>query len=377
VNLQSRIVFHHVARAGSFAGGAATLPFALSEAAVRKHIRQLEAELGVALCRRQPFGLTPEGRMLSEHDRPHLQALAQASLRLGRWTPRLRAGVTGSAAKRFLLPALHTWLRGKGRETVETRTGTLSHLLPALQSGELDLLITARDGRTPEGYASHTLATFPLVLVVPAASPLQSAGELWARPVIEDLLIAPEPNDPVTLAFERGLARGGLTWEARFTHDCPSAVVRLVADGLGFGLALAAEPVPRSRTTDGGLRKPEDRSAGGAEDQMIGMIDPRGEPLREAQGPEPVAGLKVLSEIAGVAGTTSRSLDANRTSEARSAQTSVLSRTPSGSSPSSAPGCRELPLSGFEPVPIVALWRLEDNLRLKEPLRLLREGAKS
>lgn len=38
---------------------------------------------------------------------------------------------------------------------------------------------------------------------------------------------------------------------------------------------------------------------------------------------------------------------------------------------SAAQGIRELALSGFDPVPIVALWRPEDSRRVQEPLRLL------
>jgi DNA-binding transcriptional LysR family regulator len=304
---QSRIVFHHVARSGGFEAARPALG-GLEISGVRRHVRALEREMGIALCRRQPFGLTPAGRMLYEHDRPHFEALALGALRLGRWTQRLRAGVTGSAAKRFLLPALATWLSTQGRMTIETRTGTMTQLLAQLKSGELDLLITALDGEPPAGFSSRTLATFPLVLLVPLPSPLRSAEELWAKPTLTELLITPEPDDPVTLAFERGLALGRLRWEPRFTHDCPSAVVRLVADGLGVGLALAAEPLPGEQKADTKAQK---------------------------------------------SGTNSRSPNSNLPS------------------PSTAPGIRELPLAGFDPVPIAALWRFEDNLRLQEPLSLL------
>lgn len=40
--------------------------------------------------------------------------------------------------------------------------------------------------------------------------------------------------------------------------------------------------------------------------------------------------------------------------------------------PAQSRGIRELALSGFDPVPIVALWRPEDSTRLRDPLQLIR-----
>lgn len=248
MNPQGRIIFHHVVRQGGFAAAARALPYGIGEAAVRKHFRALEQEMGAVLCHRQPFRLTPEGRKLYEHDRPHIEALAPGAFRLrSRGDPKLLAGVTGSAAKHFLIPAVRIWLGGKPRGAIETRTGSLSQLLPKLQSGELDLLITALDGDPPGGFASHLLATFPLVLLAPFDSPLQSAEELWLRKTIEEPLISPEAEDPVALAFERGLQRGGIGWPTRLTHDSPAEVMRLVTAGLGLGLSLAARPQESDR----------------------------------------------------------------------------------------------------------------------------------
>jgi DNA-binding transcriptional LysR family regulator len=303
MNLQSRIVFHHVARAGGFEAARPALN-GLEVSGVRKHVRALERELGVALFHRQPFRLTPEGRTLYEQDRPHLEALGLgAELFRRRARPRLRAGLTGSAAKMFLLPAIQDWLHQPGREPIESRLSTFRELRPALENRELDLLVTALDGPPPEGFALHTLARFSLVLLVPESSPVETADALWARPDAAGLLVTPEPEDPVTLAFERGLARGDLSWPSRLTCDSPASVVRLVAAGLGIGLALSAESLP-----------PAARPSGNRTLRLSGHPTHR-------------------------------------------------SRTP---------GIRELALPGFDPVSIVALWRLQDNFRLKAPLTMLK-----
>lgn len=330
--LQDRIIFQHVARHGGFGAAARALPYGIGEAAIRKRIRALEQEMGLALCHRQPFRLTPEGRKLYEHDRPHFEALAQGAFRVrSPGDPRLRAGVTGSAAKLFLLPAIQTWLRERPRGTIETRTGPLSQLLPRLKSGELDLLLTALDGDPPEGFASHVLATFSLVLLTPLDSPLQSVDELWRRKTIEEPLISPETEDPVTLAFERGLRRGGITWSTRLTHDSPAEVVNLVARGLGLGLALAAVPCG-DPTADGGGQTAND------------------------------GGL--------------RAEDRSPTTDFNSAPSGV--QPPNNQQPttnnSAARGIRELRLPGFDAVPIVALWRPEDSQRLQDALHLLRSA---
>lgn len=302
--LQGRITFQHVARHGSFAAATRAMPYGISEGAVRKQIRALEREMGVALFHRQPFKLTADGRYLYEHDRPHFEALSQGGLRLRqRAHPKLRAGITGSAAKRFLLPAVRTWVQDHGREAIATRSGQLQQLIPALQTGELDLLVTAQNGEAPQGLSCHLLATFALVLLAPMDSPLRSSDELWTQKPIREPLIAPGPEDPVTQIFERGLGRGGLTWRARLTHDSPAEVVRLVAAGLGLGLALAAEPIKTS------VPEPERRGR-------------RRPPLPSA-------------------------------------------------APLLDPGIRVLPLAGFDPVPVVALWHPAETHRLREPLALM------
>lgn len=307
MNLQNRIVFHHVARAGGIEAARPSLA-GLEASGLRRHLRTLEDELGQQLFHRQPFCLTPAGRILYEHDRPHLEALLGASDHLRRKTqPRLRAGVTGSATKLFLLPAVHAWLSDPGRDAIECRFGTFRELRPALEIGELDLLVTALDGPAPAGFDSRVLGTFAQVLIVPDHSPLRSAETLWTQPRSRPTLITPDPNDPVSLAFERGLRLGGLEWPARLACDSPAAIVQLIVGGLGYGLSLAAEGLPVLRKA--GRQKPS--------------------PVPSPAGPPP------------------RFHPRQR-------------------------GIRELPLVGFDPVPIVALWRPEDTRRLQEPLCLLK-----
>jgi DNA-binding transcriptional LysR family regulator len=333
MNLQTRLVFHEVARHRSFAAAALALPRQITEAAVRKQIRLLEQELHTTLLLRDPVSLTPQGRALYEHNHPLIEKLLHDAQHLRhRSGPRLRPGVTGSAIKLFLVPPVESWLSQPTRMPIDCRFGSFRELRPALEAGDLDLLVTPLDGPVPTGFASHTLAVFPQVLIVPPDCPYVSAAELWTGGKIGRQLIAPGKEDPVTLAFDRGLARGGLTWSARLTCDNPATVLQLVLAGLGYGLSLAAAPCRDPRAEDRG-QKTEVRDQGAAS----GCPSPRsGNPT------------SVLERSA---------LGVGRSAFAASA---------------AVRGIRELPLAGFDPIPIVALWRPEDSTRLKEPLRCLR-----
>lgn len=343
-NLPSRLVFQHVVRLGSFSQAAELGELGLSEAAIRKHVRNLEQELGVRLLERKPLRVTPTGRILYEYDRPLLAKLLRAADHLERKvSPKLTVGVTGSAAKLFLLGPVSAWLYDPGREPIDCRFGSLHELRPDLESGELDLLITALDGPAPVGFAQHIMARFPLVLILPANDRLGSAAELWADRRPAPHLIAPEADDPVTQVFRAGLERGGITWPTRLTCDSPASMVQLVLFGLGYGLSLAAEPC----------------SARGAKNEK----EPPRQSTRLASG-RPRVG---LARRAGRDGS-------NEVKSSRSRSQSPISDLPSAGAAQSAAfrGIREIPLPGFDAVPIVALWRPEDSTRLKAPLRLIR-----
>ncbi len=336
LNLQSRIVFQNVACAGGFEAARPLLQ-GLDLSAARKHVRTLEQELGTLLYQRRIFRLTLAGQILYDYDRPLLEKLLNVGRHLRRKTsPRLTVGVTGNAAKTFLVGPLHAWLSDPEREPVDCRFGSLRELRPALETGELDLLVTALDGPRPAGFASHTLATFPLVLIVPEDNALGSAAELWLRPKLTERLIAPGPDDPVSLAFERGLARGGLSWPTRVICDSPPTMIQLVASGLGFGLTLAASACENPTVGDGG-QKADDR-------------------MRKSENKPQKTG---------------RRLSDSAPPSANSDLPSSIAQPPS---PHPNRGIRELPLAGFATVPIVALWRPQDSTRLKEPLRLMREA---
>jgi DNA-binding transcriptional LysR family regulator len=221
-NLLHRILFQHVAAAGGFEA-ARSLIGGLDPSVARRNVQALEEELGLILYERRPFRLTADGRHLIEFDRPLLEKLGQVSEHLKRKSgPRLRVGITGSAAKQFLFPTMAAWLAHPERAAIESCFGSMRELGGDLESGELDLLITTLAGDPPAGFASHHLATFRLVLIVPADSPVRSAEEFWRPDAQLGCLIAPPADDAVMQTFEHGLERGGLHWPTRLTCDSPS-----------------------------------------------------------------------------------------------------------------------------------------------------------
>lgn len=204
---------------GSIRGAARQL--GVSQPAVTKSIRQLEADLGAALIVRTSQGTEPTeaGRLLLARARIVQSELAKvradiAALK-GDQDARLAVGVGLVPATMLILPTLAGYRRLRPLTVVRLVEGTGTTLIPSVRDSTLDLAVTQRvQPANAPGLKFKTLTRVRLILAARRGHPMlkaqslrELAGASWAiyRPpgtggVLEQMFAAdglPHPQDYV------------------------------------------------------------------------------------------------------------------------------------------------------------------------------------
>ena len=172
--------FRHLGRTAEF--------LSVSQPAVSRMLTEVEAMLGLTLFDRSARGTvtTASGKslvrfartVLADFERTRDEIAAEASGAAGR----TRVGAMVVALPGLLAEAVTQLKLLSAQATVQIEEGDLTHLLPKLRLGELDLFV----GRLEPGYAAPDLVTEalynePMVLVVQANHPLTKKRKIaWA-----------------------------------------------------------------------------------------------------------------------------------------------------------------------------------------------------
>ncbi|MQX35846.1 LysR family transcriptional regulator [Roseospira navarrensis] len=252
--------YHHlryfwaVAHEGNLTRAAARLN--VSQSALSSQIQKLEDRLGHALFERRgkQLVLTEAGRVALDHADTIFAAGAELveTLKGGVAPPRqvLRVGALSTLSRNFQVGFLRPIL---GRDDVElvVRTGSLATLLPALESHELDVVLTnrapLRDAATP--WVTHTVAEQRVALVGPPTRvhPGASVTDLLER----HPLIVPSFDSGIRASLDSLLVR--LRVRPRIVAEADDmAMIRALARE-DLGLAVAPPIVMRGEVAAGTL----------------------------------------------------------------------------------------------------------------------------
>ncbi len=181
-----------------FAAAAETLHFSraaerlhVTQPALSRQIRDLEAELGVRLFDRHgtQTALTPAGARFRIHVRDLLGATERAVEAARAAAKQLRFGHYGTLWTEFYGPALRTYARRHPEVQLDAVELTPSELIVALRRGELDLaLLGPVEEPVRREFATRRLGTMPAMLAMAADHPLakrrrlalsELAGQPW------------------------------------------------------------------------------------------------------------------------------------------------------------------------------------------------------
>ncbi len=216
-----------LARAGARLG--------ISQPAMSKRIRTLEALAGLPLLVRTRTGVVPTeaGRRLYEE----ATRLLRASDAFGARMAALRAGGTLRVAVIYTLAEHHVaeWLAAHraGPETgpVEVRVGRPDQVRAWVASGDSDAGFAAGPAPALAGITERPFASDEIVAVLPAGHPFAHGGPVPVADLVAGPLILREPGSGTRRTFDDAVAAAGLApVTAALTLASTPAIRRAVAE---------------------------------------------------------------------------------------------------------------------------------------------------
>jgi|SRR5581483_8383816 len=245
MNIHHLELFYYVARHGGISEGVRNIPYGIQQPAVSGQIAQLEEHLGTTLFQRRPFLLTPAGEKLYRFIEPFFSGIdALGSELQGGAMHQLRIGASDIILRDHLPEMLLAARRKFPKLKVTLRDGYQPELEGLLLKQEIDVAVTLIEKKPPAGIQSQALLELPLMLVVPKASPLTSAEELWQRDKIQEPLICLPANETICKNFQQGLGRRGVDWFPGIEVSSVDMIETYVANGFGIGLTVS---IPKTK----------------------------------------------------------------------------------------------------------------------------------
>ncbi len=245
MNIHHLELFYYVARHGGISEAVRNIPYGIQQPAVSGQMAQLEEFLGVALFHRRPFSLTPAGGKLYRFIEPFFSGVDAVAAEIqGGATHQLRIGSSVIVFRDYMPKLLHAVRKKFPRVKVAFREGYQPALEDMLQKQEIDAAVTVIEKNVSGGTRSLVLLELPLVLVVPAGSPLASAEDLWRRDRIPEPLICLPASEAVCKNFQQGLNRLGVDWFPSIEVSSLDTIETYVADGFGIGLTVS---IPKTK----------------------------------------------------------------------------------------------------------------------------------
>ncbi|WP_263143204.1 LysR family transcriptional regulator [Pseudomonas sp. RIT-PI-AD] len=237
MNMHHLKVFLAVAEAGGISAGAARLH--ISQPAVTREIRELEASTGLALFDRQPRGvaLTEGGRRLL-HYAQRIFALEQAAERELRdfaslVSGELRLGASATLGA-YVLPALIERFHAHHPEVqVDLQVSNTRKVSALLDDASIGLGFV--EGPFERSlYAHRLIARDALLPVVGPAHPLASRASLRAEDLAGHALYLREEGSGARASVEQAYREHGLALEPQMSIGSTEALKRLIAEGRGI-----------------------------------------------------------------------------------------------------------------------------------------------
>ena len=242
MDLKQLEYFVRVAELGSFTRAAMALDVA--QPALSRQVRLLEVELRQNLLVRNGRGAVPTeaGRLLLEHGRGILHQVERAREELGRvrgaLAGRVAIGLPPSVARVLTVPLTRAFRQHLPEASLSISEGLSVTMVDWLRTGRLDIAMLYNASPIEE-IAITPLADEELLLVQarPPGLPEDPPPEPVALAEVAELpLVIPSRPNAVRMLVETEMANRGLKPRVALEIDGVSAILDLVADGLGAAL---------------------------------------------------------------------------------------------------------------------------------------------
>jgi LysR family transcriptional regulator, nitrogen assimilation regulatory protein len=251
MELQQLQSFVTVAEQASFTRAAQVL--GLAQPALSRHIRSLEVELRQTLLTRNGRGAvtTDAGKLLLEHARGILHQVARAQADLaqlrGGLSGRVALGLPPSVARVLTVPLTRAFRAELPDAQLTIREALSAELSEGLLNGRLDIAVLY-NAQPTEGLVRQALIEEELVLVQarPPGLAEDPPPPPMSLPAVAALpLVTPSRPNAIRMHVEAEMARHNCQPQVVLEIDGVSAILDLVADGVGNAL-LSRQAVARS-----------------------------------------------------------------------------------------------------------------------------------
>lgn len=253
MNLWHLAIFHAVAESGSVSAGAAQLH--VSQPAVSRQLRQLEATLGSTLLDRLPRGvrLTESGSLLHDYAQRifALEQEAEIAIRELRQlnTGELTIGASSTIGNYLLPPLLAEYRRRYPGVDISVEISNTHTIEKNLLNRRLALGLTEGPLTSPELHAEVFLQD-QIVPIVSARHPLARQRRTSIQALLQETLLQRETGSGTRDFVDQMLQRRHLKFAHAIGLGSTEAIKKMVAAGGGvaFISLLAIETELRART---------------------------------------------------------------------------------------------------------------------------------
>ncbi|GLR13500.1 transcriptional regulator [Chitinimonas prasina] len=250
------IAFKEVARQGSVTAAARQLD--CSQPTITARIRQLEERYAVELFHRR--GSRLDLTDIGTHLLPLIDQLLQqegdidfllrnaGALRGGS----LRIGVTGPY---YILPSVAAFRQQYPAVEVSIEVGNSQAVLEALDDYEIDLAVSSHEVEDSR-LERRTIATDPLVLIVPQRHRLAALADICLADLADCNLLLREPGSMTRKLTEQALQGAGIKLASSMVIGSREAICEAVRLGMGCSLMPRGEVPTQAGLAICSLREP-------------------------------------------------------------------------------------------------------------------------
>jgi len=227
--------FVRVAELGGFTRAAAAL--GVAQPALSRQVRLLEVELRQTLLARDGRGAVPTeaGRLLLAHGRGILHQVKRAREELGKLrgalAGRVAVGLPSSLARVLTVPLTRAFSRQMPEATISISEGLSTAMLESLVNGRLDVVLLYNARPSPD--IEITPLQVEDLYLVQACAHSEVAGPIRLQEVAALPLVIPSRPNAIRMRVESELAALGCSPRIALEIDGVSAILDLVADGVG------------------------------------------------------------------------------------------------------------------------------------------------
>ncbi len=239
VNLHHLELFYYVAKHGGISRAVRNMPYGIQQPAVSSQILALEEELATKLFERQPFRLTADGEKIYGFLRPFFDQVDEVCETVRRNNaPTIRFAASELILRDYLPAIIQQMKAAEPQLRFALRSGSQADVERWLMEREIDLAVIPLDTKPASTLRSIALVRFPLVLLVPRASKVKTAEQLWAQSPVAEPLIRLPVAEGISRSFDRGLKRLGVDWPVSIEASSTELVSQYVANGYGIGVTV-------------------------------------------------------------------------------------------------------------------------------------------